>query len=156
MLWKDLGIGKYVTNNRYYFNKYLIGNGNLLKIVELPQSKKDKLVTCKLVCYDYYFNREKVIRCSAYSFQIPYTYLIEIKDGISFMYWKAGDIIVPSELGIKNTFFTLKKEPYIITLNTADYCNEDAKIIAKRIGGNDEETINPVYFERIGAVIKHS
>ena len=153
---KDLAIGKYVTNNRYYLNKYLVGNGNLLKIVELPQSKEDKLVTCKLVCYGYYFNREKLIRYGAYSFQIPYTYLTEIKDGISFMNWKAGDIIVPSELGIKNTFFRLKKEAYIITLNTADYCDGDAKIIAKRIGSNDEETINPVYFEKIGAVIKHS
>ena len=151
MRFKDLVVGKCVTNNRY-LRKYWDGCGNLMKIVELPKSKEDGAVLCDIITYCGCFSNDDVKFYAGSLIKIPYIHLHEIKDGESFRSWKVGDVIIPTEFGMKNNYALRNGDLYVITRIHIDIRNSAKCILAKRHNDIYERKINPIYFTKSDAV----
>lgn len=151
MRWKDLAVGKYVTNNRW-FSEYWRGNENLMEIVELPKGDNDKLVACQLITNHGYFSKELNGYDHFPLILVPYIHLHEIKEKDSFRSWKVGDVIVPTEFGKKNNHFLRNDGLYVITRIHIDNLNGAKCILAKKHNDIYESKINPIYFTKSDAV----
>lgn len=151
MRFKDLAVGKYVTNNRYLYD-YWRGNNNLMKIVDLPKGGDDKLVACQLVTHNGCFSKELNGYNNFPLILVPYIHLHEIKEKDSFRNWKVGDVIIPTEFGMKNNYALRNGGLYLITSVDYNKYTNDKRFFAKKHGGQYERPINPIYFTKSDAV----
>lgn len=151
MRWKDLAVGKYVTNNRYLCD-YWRGNDNLMKIIELPKGDNDKLVACQLITNHGYFSEELNGYDHIPLIFVPYIHLHEIKEKDSFRSWKVGDIIFPTEFGMKNDYALRKGGLYLITNVEHSKYNNVKRFFAKKHGSQYERPVNPIYFTKSDAI----
>lgn len=151
MRFKDLAVGKHVTNNRYLY-KYYHGNNSLMRIITIPKYKEDKFVTCEFISYKEQFNSDRTVITTIEPIQIPYIHLEEVKSSLDFFDWKIGDVVFPNRLGLKNAPYLKETKPFVIIGVVHDGYTGCIQYKARYDGDFYDRWINPIYFTKSEAI----